>query len=426
MHDLILAGGAVLTADGIQQRDVAITAGAVVGVGNDLGEATRVIDCAGKWVGPGLVDIHTHLREPGQEWKEDIASGSAAAAAGGYTALIAMPNTDPPIDSGHLARFVVERGTEVGLVDVMSAGCITLGRKGETMAHLDDLRAAGVTMFTDDGDSVADAALLRSAMEYIAAIGGVVSQHAVDPSLSSAGFMHEGTVSSRLGMYGIPRQADDITIARDLALAELTGVRYHVQHLSTEGGVELVRQAKQRGMRVTAEVSPHHLAFDDIAVATTDANLKVMPPIRSASDRSALIAGLVDGTIDAVATDHAPHAALEKEVPFEYAPNGILGLEWAAAVAIGSAGLDQATFYDRLSIAPATIAGFADHGQLIAPGAVANIAVVDPTASWVPTATKSKSRNAPYLGMDLTGRVSATILRGTVTNDASDPSGEVL
>lgn len=416
MHDLLLLGGSVLGVDGVIRADVAIADGLVVAVGTDLGDARRTIDCTDMWVGPGLVDLHTHLREPGQEWKEDVASGSAAAAAGGFTALVAMPNTDPPVDGGHLARFVTDRGREVGLVDIASAGCITLGRKGETMAHLDDLWMAGVRVFTDDGDSVEDAALLRSAMEYIAALGGVVSQHAVDPSLSRAGFMHEGSVSSRLGMYGIPRQADDITIARDLALAELTGVRYHVQHLSTAGGVELVRKAKASGLRVTAEVSPHHLAFDDSAVATTDSNFKVMPPIRSAKDREALIAGLVDGAIDAVATDHAPHAALEKEVPFEYAPNGILGLEWAASIAIGSAGLDQRAFFDRMSIAPASIAGFDDHGQLVEVGAPANVTVVDPTADWVPDSTRSKSRNAPYLGMTLTGRVIATILRGTVTH----------
>jgi len=415
MHDVIFANGSVLTDAGTAVVDVAVADGVIAGIGDDLGPASKSIDCSGAWVGPGLVDIHTHLREPGQEWKEDIASGSRAAAAGGYTALVAMPNTDPPIDSSHLARFVMTRGAEVGLVDVATAGCITLGRRGETMAHIDDLWRAGVRVFTDDGDSVADAALLRSAMEYLSALGGVVSQHAVDPSLSAAGFMHEGSVSSRLGMYGIPGQADDITIARDLALAEMTGVRYHVQHLSTAAGVELVRDAKRRGLPVTAEVSPHHLAFDHTSVATTDSNFKVMPPLRSEADRLALIAGLVDGVIDAVATDHAPHAALEKEVPFEYAPNGILGLEWAASVAIGTANLDQATFFDRLSTAPARIASLENHGAPLTVGGQATIVVVNPDEEWVPSTTSSKSRNAPYLGMDLLGRVVTTMLRGSIT-----------
>jgi dihydroorotase len=261
-------------------------------------------------------------------------------------------------------------------------------------------------------------------MEYIAALGGVISQHAIDNDLSGAGFMHEGSVSSRLGIYGIPREADDITIARDITLAELTGVRYHVQHLSTANGVAMVAAAKERGLPVTAEVSPHHLAFDHFAVATADPDYKMMPPLRDAADRDALISGLAAGVIDAVATDHAPHAALEKEVPFEEAPNGIIGLEWAASVAIGSAMLDQKSLFDRMSTRPAAIAGLTDHGVPIAVGSEASIVVVDPTRRWKPTSSFSRSRNAPYLGMDLTGRVTATILRGNVTHrlDAEEVS----
>jgi dihydroorotase len=329
-----------------------------------------------------------------------------------------MPNTDPAVDSGHLARFVRERGEEVGLVDVIPAGAITMGRSGETMSHIDDLWAAGVRMFTDDGDSVANTAVLRAAMEYIEALGGVVSQHAVDPDLSGAGFMHEGAVSSRLGMYGIPREADDITIARDLMLAELTGVRYHVQHLSTRRSVELIGAAKRRGLAVTCEVSPHHLAFDHADVATTDSNFKMMPPLRDSEDRKALREGLVEGTIDAVATDHAPHAALEKEVPFEDAPNGVLGLEWAAAVAIGSGGLGQEALFDRMSVRPSIIAMAAQHGSLLAVGVPATVVIVDPTEKWTPSATASKSRNAPYLGRELTGRVRHTFKNGARTYEA--------
>lgn len=416
MHDLVLLNGSVLTSEGVKQTSVAVVDGQISAIGDDLGDAEQTRNCEGMWIGPALVDIHTHMREPGQEWKEDIASGSRAAAAGGYGAVIAMPNTDPPIDAGHLARFVRDRGIDVGLVDVFPAGCISLGRRGETMAHLDDLWNSGVRIFTDDGDSVDNAALLRGAMEYVAALGGVVSQHAVDPDLSAAGFMHEGSVSSRLGMYGIPSQADDITIARDITLAEMAGVHYHVQHLSTASGVELVRAAKARGVQITAEVSPHHLTFDHTAVASTDSDYKVMPPLREATDRAALIEGLADGTIDAVATDHAPHAALEKEVPFEDAPNGMLGLEWAASVAIGVAGLDQEQFFDRMSIRPASIAALEHHGRPLAVGGDATLVVVDPTQVWVSETTESKSRNAPYLGMEMTGRVHMTMLRGKVTH----------
>ena len=416
MHDILITGGLVLTPDGPELTDVAIDGDAIVSVGADLGEATTVVDAAGAWVGPGFVDIHTHLREPGQEWKEDIASGSAAAAAGGYTAIVAMPNTEPAIDAGHLAAFVRRRGSEVGLVDVVPAGAISLGRAGETMAHIDELWAQGVRVFTDDGDSVADASLLRLAMEYIGQRGGVISQHAVDGALSGAGHMHEGAVSSRLGMYGIPSEADDIVIGRDLALAALTGARYHVQHLSTAGGVELIREAKAAGLDVTAEVSPHHLMFTDEDVRSTDSDFKMMPPLRSEEHRSALVTGLVDGTIDAVATDHAPHAALEKEVPFEMAPNGVLGLEWAASVTNTVAEMDQSDFFDRMSVRPAQIAELTRHGHLIAAGRPANVVVFDPSLEWVPTSTLSKSRNAPYFGRMLTGMVTATIHDGIVTH----------
>lgn len=416
MHDLILKSGEVLTNDGIERMDVAISGGVVTHLGSVDGDAAETIDCSGSWVGPAFVDLHTHLREPGQEWKEDISSGSRAAAAGGFGAIVAMPNTDPPVDSGHLARFVRDRGVEVGLVDVVPSGCITLDRAGVSMSHIDDLWAAGVRIFTDDGDTVGSAAVLRTAMEYIAALGGVISQHAVDRDLSAAGYMHEGAVSSRLGIYGIPREADDITIARDIALAELTGVRYHVQHLSTARSVEMIAAAKERGLPVTAEVSPHHLAFDHSAVATADPDYKMMPPLRDPNDRSALVAGLQSGVIDAVATDHAPHAALEKEVPFEEAPNGVLGLEWAASIAIGSAKLDQVSLFDRMSVRPAAIAGLDTHGRRIGIGEEANIVVVDPTESWIVTSSVSRSRNAPYFGKDLTGRVQATVLRGSITH----------
>jgi dihydroorotase len=415
MLDLIITGGEVLTEDGPAFTNVGVENGTVTAIGDNLGDAAVTIDADGAWVGPGFVDLHTHLREPGQEWKEDIGSGSAAAAAGGYTAIVAMPNTDPVIDSGHLARFVSDRGKQVGIVDVLPSGCLTMGRAGKTMAHIDELWEAGVRLFTDDGDAVGDASVLRLVMEYVAQYGGVVSQHAVDPSLSRAGHMHEGSVSSRLGMYGIPSEADDVVIARDLALARLTGVHYHVQHLSTAGGVALVAGAKAEGMPVTAEVTPHHLMFSHADVASTDSNFKMMPPLRSESDREALIAGLESGIIDAVATDHAPHAALEKEVPFEDAPNGVLGLEWAASVVTTMTGLGITEFFERMSIAPARILGRSDHGQHVAQGSDANLVVYRPDLEWTPTTSVSRSRNAPYFGRALTGAPVATVLRGVVT-----------
>lgn len=416
MHEVVISGGTVLTTSGPERVDVAIDGGTVVALGTDLGDAATTIDATGAWVGPGLVDLHTHLREPGHEWKEDVASGSAAAAAGGFTAVVAMPNTDPAVDRGHLARYLAERGRSVGLVDVVPAGALTVGRAGGTMAHIDELWDAGVRIFTDDGDSVADAALLRLVMEYVAELGGVVSQHAVDPALSRAGHMHEGAVSSRLGMYGIPSEADEIVIARDLALARLTGVRYHVQHLSTARSLDLIAAAREAGVAVTCEVTPHHLLFSDDDVASADPDFKMMPPLRSPDDRAALAEALRSGVIDVVATDHAPHAAIEKEVPFEEAPNGVLGLEWASSATIMAIDPDIATFFDRLSTAPARIAGLDDHGAALSVGAPANLTVVDPTATWTPTSSLSKSRNAPYLGRELTGSVRATLLRGTVTH----------
>jgi dihydroorotase len=415
MHDLVIRNGNVITPDGMIETDVAVDGDIVVAMGSTVGDALTVIDASGAWVGPGFVDLHTHLREPGQEWKEDIDSGSMAAAQGGFTAVVAMPNTEPAVDNGPLARFIASRGAEVGLVDVMPAGALTKGRLGETMAHIDELWDSGVTMFTDDGDCVSDASLLRIVMEYVAERGGVVSQHAVDPSLSAAGHMHEGAVSSRLGMYGIPREAEDIVIARDLALVALTGVTYHVQHLATHGGAALVQQAKAEGLPVTAEVSPHHLMFTEQDVESTDPDFKMMPPLRAERDRMALVEALRQGDIDAVATDHAPHTALEKETPFEYAPSGVIGLEWAAAATHTTVGMSPVDLFDRMSVRPAGIVGLTRHGNLVADGVVANLVVFDPTVSWVPTTSVSKSRNAPYLGRSLEGAVLATVHDGNVT-----------
>jgi len=414
MHDLVVKNGSVLTPDGIEAVDVGITDGKIteIGVGIDGG---TVIDAAGAWVGPSFVDIHTHLREPGFEWKETIATGTEAAAAGGYGAVVAMPNTDPVTDNAQIAMYVAQRGAQAGFTDVFPAGAITMGRQGDKMSHIDEMWDAGVRIFTDDGDSVADAAVLRLAMEYIANLGGVVSQHAVDADLSRHGFMHEGAVSSLLGMAAIPAEAEEIVIARDLALVRLTGVRYHVQHIATRRGVELIAEAKAAGLPVTAEATPHHLMFDDTFVATMDPDYKMMPPLRSTSDRDALREGLVSGVIDVIGTDHAPHAPREQEVPFEHAPNGVIGLEWAASVANKVIGDDQARFFSAMSQIPAEIASIESHGRPLAVDDDANIMVFNPTTEWTATQTRSMSRNAPYLGSTLRGKVSTTILRGSVT-----------
>lgn len=415
MHDIVLANGSVMTVDGVKAVDLAIANGVIMKMGHDLGEGAQTIDCNGAWVGPGFVDVHTHLREPGQDWKESIASGTAAAAAGGYTAVVAMPNTVPAVDTGDRARHVVDVGHRAGHTQVASAGCLTLDRAGTHMANIDDMWEAGVRVFSDDGDALQDAGLLRTVMERVAELDGVISQHAVDSDLSATGHMHEGDVSRELNVSGIPREADNVLIARDIALAKLTGVRYHVQHLSTAEAVEMIADAKADGVRITAEATPHHLMFTVEDVRSMDTNFKMMPPLRDSRDQMALIDGLRSGVIDIVATDHAPHSAAEKDLDFEVAANGVTGLEWAGAVVNCVVGLDQAVFFDRMSVAPARIAAIKGHGELFSLGTAANIVVFDPNTRWVPSTTKSKSLNSPYLGRDLRGRVVTTILNGQIT-----------
>lgn len=415
MNETLFVNGKLVTADGPIDRDILVKDGLVKEIGSNLKTAGGTIDCGESLIGPGFVDIHVHLREPGQEWKEDIGSGSAAAAAGGFTAVVAMPNTDPAIDAGHLARFVIERGREEGLVAVVPAGAITRAREGKKLAHLDELWAAGVRIFSDDGDSVEDAGLLRRAMEYLAEMGGVVAQHPEDHGLTRGGHMHEGSVSSRLGMAGLPALGEEIVVARDLALVKLTGVRYHVQHVSTVGTIELVRKAKAEGLPVTAEATPHHLMLDHREVERMNSDAKMYPPLRGPADVEGVQTGLRDGTIDAVATDHAPHAAHEKDVPFEDAPRGIIGLETAAAVVNTSVGLDPVAFFQRMSVTPAQIGGLGDHGRWTEKGGPANLVVFDPEAAWTPEVFVSRAENSPFLGRGLQGRVVATMYDGRVT-----------
>ncbi|MDX1691088.1 MAG: dihydroorotase [Acidimicrobiia bacterium] len=416
MTAILLRGGTVLTGEGAVEADVRVEDGTITALGRDVDTAgAEILDCSGCWVGPGLVDLHVHLREPGQEWKEDVASGSAAAAAGGFTAVVAMPNTDPAIDSGHLAAHIADRGRRVGLVDVAVAGAITAGRAGERLAHLDELWAAGVRVFSDDGDSVADAGLLRRAMEYLADLGAVVAQHAEDVGLSRGGHLHEGAVSARLGMTGIPAEAEETVVARDLALVRLTGVAYHVQHVSTAGTVELVRRAKDEGLPVTAEVAPHHLVLDHTATLGTDSAYKMYPPLRTPDDVAALREALASGVIDAVATDHAPHAAHEKDVPFEEAPRGVTGLETAIPLVLDALDPDIETFFDRMAVRPARIGGLLHHGLLPAVGGPATLSVVDPDVEWVFDQSRSKSRNSPFLGATLRGAARHVVVGGRVS-----------
>ncbi len=408
----------VLRSTGIETATVVIEGNAITSVGVEPeANGARVVDAGGAWLGPGLVDLHVHLRDPGQTWKEDMRSGARAAAAGGFTAVVAMPNTQPPVDDGPSAAAAVEKAKAVESVEVVVAGSVTKGRTGAEMASFDAMYEAGVRMFTDDGDSVPTAGLLRRAMGYLRDLpGALVAEHAEDRSIARDGHMNEGMVASRLGIAGLPGLAEEVVVARDISIAADTGSRLHVQHVSTANAVELIRQAKGHGVAVTAEVTPHHLALDDSALEDLDPNFKMYPPLRGQDDCDALRTALREGVIDAVATDHAPHAAAEKAVPFEEAPRGVIGLETAAAVVASCAlGDDQAAFFDRMSVAPARIAGLDRHGSAVEAGGPANLVLFDPGHRWVPGSFSSKSQNSPFVGMELTGRVLATIFEGAFT-----------
>jgi dihydroorotase len=370
-------------------------------------------------VSPGFVDLHVHLREPGDEEAETIETGTRAAARGGFTAVVAMPNTRPPLDDAAVVSSVLATGAAVGLCEVASAGCITVGRAGEQLAPMGELHSLGVRIFTDDGACVARAGVMRRALEYAASLpGAIVAQHAEDESLASGGHMHEGAWSSRLGIPGRPSVAETVVVARDIELCAVTGTPVHFLHCSAAGTVELIRAAKQRGLPVTAEAAPHHFTLTDAECAGFDPLFKVHPPLRTDADVAAVRAGLADGTIDAIATDHAPHTPESKERPFEEAPPGMLGLETALALTLTELVepgiLPLADALALLSWRPAAIAGLSSHGQAVAPGAPANLAVIDPALQWEvdPARLASRARNTPFAGRTLTGRVRHTIYRG--------------
>ena len=418
---LALKGGRVVDPrNGLDgTMDVLIEEGKIVAIGMDLGGSLgpqdgRVLDVSGKAVLPGLIDMHVHLREPGREDEETIETGTLAAARGGFVAVACMPNTDPPLDTGAAVTFVLSRARETGHVRVLPVGAITKGLAGVELAEVGELRKAGAVAISDDGHPVASSRVMRYAMEYASMFDIPVISHAEDVELSAGGAINEGYWSTRLGLPGIPAAAEEAMVARDILLAELTGARLHIAHVSTAGSVDLVRRAKERGVKVTCEATPHHFTLTDAATAGYDANTKVNPPLRTERDVEALRRGLADGTIDAIASDHAPHTAEEKEVEYELAAFGMIGLETALPLAItelvktGVLALGQ--LVERMSYAPARILGLDWPG--LVPGAPANITVVDPDASFTvdPSTFASLSPNTPFGGRRLFGRVFATVV----------------
>jgi len=420
---LVLKGGRII--DPSQQLDivgdVVVVDGRIEAAGVGLAEAAdgaRIIDVSGLVIAPGLVDMHVHLRDPGLEAKEDIASGTRAAAAGGYTTVCPMPNTKPVIDNAILVAGMKQKAREEGVVNVQIIGALSKGQQGKELAEIGDMMLNGAVALSDDGHYVESAYILKTGLEYARMFGGLVISHAEEESLAGDGFMHEGAVSAMLGLRGRPAVAEDIAVARDVLLAEYTGGTIHIAHVSTAGAVECIRQAKLRGVKVTAEATPHHLTLTDEAVIGFNTATKVNPPLRSTEHVEALIAGLKDGTIDAIATDHAPHAFEEKDMEFRYAPSGFSGLETALGVILNS-------FYhtgkftlneviDRMSTTPAKILGL-EAGTLKV-GAPADIVVIDPEKEWTIDSNNFYTRGkcTPYEGNTLRGRAVATIVGGRV------------
>ena len=422
MTRLLIKGGTIIdpSRDIETTADLLIEGGKIVQVGSISDAKATLFDADGAVVAPSFVDMHVHLREPGREDEETIASGSAAAALGGFTTVCAMPNTDPVCDNASVAEKVFIEAKRMGLIDVLPAGSITKGLEGKQISAIGEMvrSAAKVRLFTDDGKGVQDSRLLRRAMEYIKGWGAICAEHCDDAALSESGQMHEGEFSDALGLKGIPSEAEDVALARDLALARLTGVRFHALHVSTAGSVELIRKAKANGVNVTAECTPHHLSLTDSELVGYNPDFKVNPPLRSQADVDACRAGIADGTIDAIATDHAPHSPEEKELEFELAPPGMLGLETALAVCltelVDRSVIDLKRLIQLLSVGPSRILGLDDHGGPIEAGAAANLVVFDPTVTWTvePNGLASLSRNTPWAGKTLKGKVLHTFLRG--------------
>jgi len=418
---LLIANGYVI--DPAQQmnagRNVLIDEGRVVGLldrAEPAPEDAHVLDATGLIVAPGFIDLHTHLREPGQEYKETIASGSAAAVAGGWASICAMPNTDPINDNPAVTRFIIEQGQAANLANVFPIGAVTKGSGGKELAEMGEMKNAGIVAVSDDGRSVPSSGMMRRAMEYARGFDLTVVDHCQDQSLSAGGVMHEGRWSLILGLRGMPAAAEEVDVARDCVLAKLTRAKVHIAHVSTRGALEAVRQAKNDGLQVTCEVTPHHWTLTDEAVAEYDTNTKMSPPLRSREHVDAVLAAMKDGTIDAIATDHAPHHADEKSLEFDQAPFGITGLETAVGLAfdlVHNGLLDLERVVEMCSTNPARIFGLADRGSLKT-NAHADVTILDPQLEWVfdVNRSKSKSRNTPFHGRSLHGAAVATIVGG--------------
>jgi dihydroorotase len=419
---LLLKGGLVLDpAQNLEERrDLLIEDGriAVLAAPEALPEeAHEVIDVSGQVVCPGLIDMHTHLREPGQEYKETIATGGQAAAAGGFTAVACMPNTLPVNDSATVTRYILEKAAQAKGVRVYPVAALSQGSKGEILAEYGELKEAGAMALSDDGKPVANSQLMRRALEYAHTFEMLVISHSEDLTLTGTGVMHEGVVSLEMGLKGIPAAAEEVAIFRDIELARLTGARLHIAHVSTTGSVAIIRQAKAQGVKVTAETAPHYFSLTDAAVRGFNTNAKMSPPLRTATDVMAIRAGLADGALDCIATDHAPHSILEKEVEFDQAANGIIGLETALGLSlelVQGGVLSLAELIAKLSTNPASILGVP--GGTLQVGAPADITVIDRHKSWTVDVEqfKSKSRNSPFDGRQMTGRAVMTIVGGEI------------
>lgn len=419
MRKLLIKGGQVVFADEVKAADILLENGKIAKIGKNLkADGAEVIDAAGLTVFPGLIDMHVHLREPGFEYKEDIASGSAAAVAGGFTQVCCMPNTDPVCDNAAVVGYIAARAKEVGLCKVHPIGAITRGEKGETLSEMGKMKDAGAVAVSDDGKPVANARMMRLAMEYASDFGLICLSHCEDKDLVDGGVVNEGYNSTLAGLKGIPRAAEEIMLAREIILAETLHKRAHICHVSTKGGVQLLREAKARGVQITAETCPHYFTLTDEVVTSFDANTKVNPPIREAEDVAAIKEGLRDGTLDCIVTDHAPHHVDEKNVEYNLAAFGISGIETSFALSytylVKGGVLSLSELADRMSAAPARILHL--EGGKIAEGEVADLMLADLNAEYVIDSKKfvSKGKNTPFGGMKVSGKVLCTIVDGDV------------